>query len=124
MKSKRQATVNVPKWPIGSAGQEPALVNSVWKSRVPKVLQQKHPQHESEVADAVDDEGFFARVRGRLFQEPKTNEQITGKADTLPADEQQNVVRRQHQNQHEEHEQIQIREKAGVASLMRHGADR
>ena len=42
MKSKRQATVNVPKWPIGSAGQEPALVNSVWKSRVPKVLNSKN----------------------------------------------------------------------------------
>src|SRR5437867_3473562 len=36
--------------------------------------EQEHSEHEAEIADAIDDEGFFARVRGRLFQEPKTNE--------------------------------------------------
>src|SRR5689334_1882091 len=90
--------------------------------RLEGLEEQEHAQHEAEVADAVDDESFFARVRGGLFQKVKADEQVAGQADAFPSDKQQNVIGGKHQNQHEEHEQIQVAEEAVVAAFVRHVA--
>src|SRR2546429_975983 len=82
--------------------------------------QKKHAQHESKVADAVDDERFLPRVRSRFFQEVKSDEQITREPHAFPTDEEQHVIRGQHQDQHEKHEQVEIRKKTAVSNLMRH----
>src|SRR5215831_12182019 len=79
--------------------------------------EQEHSQHEPEVAYAVDDEGFLARVRSGLFKKIETDEQVAGEADPLPSDKKQHVVGGQHQNEHEEHEQVQVAEEAVVAAL-------
>ncbi len=55
--------------------------------------QQKHAKHEAEIADAVDDKGFFARVGGGFSEEVKADEQVTRKADAFPADEEKNIIR-------------------------------
>ena len=56
--------------------------------------------------------------------EVEADQQIAAQPDAFPADEQQQVVRRQHQHQHEEHEQVQVGEEPVVAALVRHVADR
>src|SRR5882757_360805 len=84
--------------------------------------EQKHAEHEAEVADTVDDEGFFAGVGGRFFQEIKSDEQIAGESDAFPSDEEENVVGGENENEHEEHEEVEVGEEAVVAAFMRHVA--
>ena len=90
--------------------------------RTERAEKQKHSQHEAEVADAVDDECFLACVGRRFFHEIEADEEIAREADTFPANKQQHIIRCQHQNQHEEHEQIEVGEKAVIAAFMRHVA--
>ncbi len=86
--------------------------------------QQKHPQHESKIADAIDDERFFPRVRSRFLQEIKSDEQIARKPHALPANEQQHVICGQYQDKHEEHEQVEVGKEAVVTAFMRHVSGR
>src|SRR6266849_5792473 len=74
--------------------------------------QQKHTQHESKIADTIDDERFLPRIRSRFFQEVETDEQIAREAHALPADEEQHVIRSQHQDQHEKHEKVEVRKES------------
>jgi cobalamin biosynthesis protein CobT len=83
---------------------------------------QKHAEHEAEVANAIDDEGFFAGVGGGLFEELETDEQIAGEPDAFPPDEEENVVCGEDQDEHEEHEEVEVGEEAVVAAFMRHVA--
>ena len=106
--------------PVDSTGDacETWLKTSV-KSSEPKCGdQQEHAEQESEVANAVDDEGFLAGVGGGVLLEVEADEQVGGEADALPADEHQQVVVGQHQHQHEEHEQVQVGEEAPVAVVV------
>src|SRR6266403_1575086 len=84
--------------------------------------EQKHAEHESEVGDAIDDEGFFTGVGGGFAEEIKTDQQVTAKSHTLPADEEENVIGGEDQDEHEEHEQIEVGEKAVVAAFVGHVA--
>src|SRR4029434_5717080 len=84
--------------------------------------QQKHAQHEAEVANAVDDESLFAGVGSGFLEEIKADQEIAGEAHAFPSDKEQNVIGSEDQNQHEEHEEIQVAEKAVVAALVGHVA--
>src|SRR5260370_1151617 len=86
--------------------------------------QQKHPQHESKVPDAIDDERLLPRIRSRLLEKIETDQQVTRKPHALPAHKQQHIVRRQHQDQHEKHEQVEVRKESVVPALMRHVSGR
>ena len=86
--------------------------------------QQEHCQQETEVADAVDDEGLFAGVGGGGLLEVKADQQVRAEAHALPADEQQQEVCGQHQHRHEEHEEVEVGEEAPVALFVAHVADR
>ena len=68
--------------------------------------QQEQGNEETEIADAVGDERFFPGVRRRIAQKEEANQQIGSEAHALPADEHEQVVVRQHQREHEEHEQV------------------
>src|SRR5207249_5040761 len=89
-----------------------------------RLEQQEHTQHESEVADAIDDERFLPRIRSRFPQEIKSDEQVTGEPHAFPPNEQQHVIRRQHQDEHEKHEQVEVGKEAVVAAFMRHVSGR
>ena len=77
----------------------------------------------SEIADAVDDESFFAGRRRRVFGEPEANQQIRRQAHALPPDEHHQIVVGQHQRQHEKHEQVEVGEEAIVAGIVPHVPD-
>src|SRR3989442_1141746 len=78
----------------------------------------------NKVADAVHDECLVA-CRGRvLFQKVEADQQVTAESHAFPAHEQQQEILREHQNQHEKHEQVEVCEKAIVSVFVRHVADR
>src|SRR5882762_7526911 len=84
--------------------------------------EQEHAEHESEVADAIDNEGFLAGVGGGFAEEIKTDQQVTAKSHAFPADEEENVIGGQDENEHEEHEEVEVGEKAVVAAFVGHVA--
>ncbi len=84
---------------------------------------QEHREQEAEVADAVDDEGFFAGVGGGVLLEVEADEQVGGETDALPADEEKQEALGEDQDEHEEHEEVEIGEEAPVALFVRHVAD-
>src|SRR5450755_2523459 len=81
---------------------------------------QKNSQQKSEVTNAVDPKRFVAGVGCGLLQEIKSNQQITAQSDAFPSAKQHDVVRAEHQREHEKHEQIQIREKSRVTLFVGH----
>ncbi len=106
-------------WPVSS------LVKERNEIQRPKgAEEQEHPQHETEVTNAIDDESLLASVGGGFFQEIESDEEVAREADALPADEEKHVVRGQDQDEHEKHEQIEVGEEAVIAPLMGHVADR
>ena len=84
---------------------------------------QEHRDEKAKIADAVKDERLLAGIRSRFTQEVKADQQVGGEAYALPADEHEQEVLRQHQRQHEKHEQIEVGEEAPVSLFVRHVAD-
>ncbi len=84
----------------------------------------EHPENESRVANAVDDECLVRRVACRLALEIETNQQIRAQPHALPPNKHQHVVIGEDQGEHREHEEIQVPEKAVVPALMRHVSGR
>ena len=85
--------------------------------------EQKQSQQETEIADAVYPKRLIARIRSGFPQEPESNQQIAAQAHAFPSHEEHQVVRRQHQHQHEKHEQVEIGEKSAIAGVVLHVAD-
>ncbi len=56
--------------------------------RAESLESQHNSDHEAKVADAIDDECFFACVRSRLLQEIEADQQVTAEAHAFPSDEQ------------------------------------
>ena len=83
---------------------------------------QKHRQRKSEIADAVDDEGFDSGVGGALLEEVEADQKIAAQTHAFPSHKEHQVVRGQNQNQHEKHEQVEVGEEPVVAAFMRHVA--
>ena len=95
------------------------------KLSVPEVDPEHHdPEAEAEVADAVDDEGLLGGARGRGLLVPEADERVAAQADRLPADVEHHEVVAQDQQQHAEHEQVQVGEEAPEAAVAVHVADR
>ena len=81
---------------------------------------QEHRDEETEVPDPVHDERFLACVGVDLLVEPEPDEQIRTESHAFPADKHHREARAQHEGQHEEHEQVQIREIAIEARVLAH----
>ena len=84
---------------------------------------QEHGEQKAEIPDAVEDECLLACVHGRFAQVVKADQQVGGESNALPADEHEQKVLRQHQGQHEKHEQVEVGEVAPVSLFVRHVAD-
>ena len=74
-------------------------------------------EQETEVADAVDDEGLAAGGRTPLLFVVVADQEIGTQPDALPADKKHRQVGAEHQQQHGEHEEVEVGEVAGVAGL-------
>ncbi len=84
---------------------------------------QKDGERKSEVANAIDDKCLVASGSSELLGEVEPDQQIAAQPHAFPADEQQQVILRQDQHQHEKHEEVQVGEEAVVAAFMLHVAD-
>ena len=73
-------------------------------------------EHQADVADDVDDERLDARLRRGRAPVPEADQQVGRRADERPADDQEEEVAGQDQQQHAEHEEVQVREEARVAA--------
>src|SRR4029077_17300966 len=90
--------------------------------RLERSEEQKHAEHEAEIADAVNDEGFLAGVRRGFAEEIKTDEQVAREAHAFPADEEEDVIAGKDENKHEEHEEIEVGKETVVAAFVGHVA--
>ena len=88
--------------------------------RVKSAEEQEHAEHETKVTDAIDDKGFLAGIRRGFSEKVKADEQVAREADAFPADKEKHIVRGQHQDQHEKHEQVQIGKEAVVTAFVGH----
>ena len=100
-----------------------ALIRSM--SSVPSAcIEHEHAEQEAGIADAVGDEGLLAGAGLVRILEPEADQQVGGEPHAFPADEQDEQRPAEHEQQHEEQEQVQIGEVAGVARVVLHVADR
>ena len=81
---------------------------------------QEHSQQKSKVPNAIHDERFLPRIRRRILAKVEADQQVRSQPDAFPANKQHQEVIRQHQDRHEEHEQIEVSEKPPIPVLMRH----
>jgi hypothetical protein len=88
------------------------------------VEDQERRDHEPDVADHVDDERLDASLDRRAAPVPVGDQEVGGRADERPPDDQDHEVRRQNQQQHREDEVVQVGEIARVAAVARHVGDR
>src|ERR1700678_3721196 len=84
---------------------------------------EENSDEKTEIADAVDDEGFFASGGRGAALEIKPDEQIRCETDTLPADKHEKEVAGEDQDDHEKEEQIEEAEVARVTWLAAHVAE-
>ena len=84
----------------------------------------QNAEHESEIADACGNERFLRCIRGRVAFEPVANQNIRGKANQLPKNEQHHEIVRENYAEHREHKERQRREIAGFAFIVPHVAQR
>ena len=108
---------------VGSTS--PIRSSTAWMSSVPRRGEDEHdPEREPDVADAVDDERLLGGQRRGPLAVPEPDEQVARQAHQLPGDEDDQEVAREDQQQHREHEQVQVGEEAPVARVVAHVADR
>ena len=78
---------------------------------------------EALVGDAVDEEGLLRCQRRSAPLVPEADEQVRGQAHQLPGREDDQVAVRQDEQQHAEHEEVEVGEEAPLARVVRHVAD-
>ena len=81
-------------------------------------------QRETEIADAVDDEGLDGGSRSRRLLVPEADQQIGRETDAFPAEEHLHEVVGGHQHQHGEGEEAEVGEEARPVGVVGHVADR
>ena len=91
-------------------------LEEVHRARVAQ--QEERAEDEADVADDVDDEGLDARGGRRLAAVPERDQQVGGRADEGPPDDEDEEVRRQDEQEHREDEEVQVREEARVAAVL------
>ena len=85
---------------------------------------QEHGKQETDVAYPVVDERLLARARSSVALEPERDEPVRARPDAFPADEGEQEVAAEDEQQHREHEQVQVQEELGVVDVALHVPDR
>ena len=99
-----------------------AIATVVKRQRAGRLECQQDADEKTHVADARDDERFFAGGGGLRLVEPETDKQIRRDADNFPAHEQQQQAVGQHEAKHPGGEQRQVTEKPRHAFVVFHVA--
>ena len=110
--------------PRGPAVVDLALRHPLEVEGAEHLPEAEDPEQEAEVADAVGDEGLLACVRVLQLLVPEPDQQVGAEPDALPPHEHQQDGIPEDQDQHREHEEVQVREEAREALVLVHVADR
>src|SRR5262245_21159447 len=78
----------------------------------------------ADIADAIDDERYFAGIGGQVFFKPMANQKVGTDADELPKNVNAEKAINQHQTEHGKREQREIGKIAAVAHVVMKVADR
>ncbi len=81
---------------------------------------EKHPENEPGIANAINDERLIRRVARRLPMKVKPNQQIRAQSHAFPPDKHEHIIICQDQREHREHEEIEVPKKSVVPPFMRH----
>ena len=81
------------------------------------------PEGEADIANAIGDERLLACEAGFALGVPEADEQVRREADELPRREDDEQVVRENQQEHREHEEVEIGEEAPIAGVVTHVAN-
>ena len=70
----------------------------------------KNGDQKTKIADAIHDKSFFCCIIVIEIFKPVTDQQIRTESNTFPSNKHNHIIRAQHQQQHGEHKEIQVRE--------------
>jgi hypothetical protein len=84
---------------------------------------EEHGDQEADVADAVRHERLLGRHRRDVPLEPEAHQPVGAKTDSLPPEEVEQEIVRQHEHEHREEEQVEVDEKPVEAGVPVHVAD-
>ena len=119
------AIVTGPNTPRASGARPPALSAMSTRSRLPKAWKMRIiPRIRPTSPMRLTMNALLPGGRGAVLLEPEPDQQVGAEPDALPAHEHQRQVAAQHEQQHEEREQVQVREVAHALLVVRHVADR
>jgi hypothetical protein len=92
----------------------------------PGVHPDRHdPEGEPDVAHPVHEERLLARQGRRVLAEPEADQEVAAEAHQLPGDEDRQPAVAEDEQQHREHEQVEVGEESPVARrIVGHVADR
>jgi hypothetical protein len=87
------------------------------------IEEQKHRHQEGEVPNPIDDERLVRRCAVAKVGVPEADEQVRAEADALPAQKEHRQVVRQHEVEHGEDEEVQVRKEAPKPLIAVHVPD-
>ncbi len=85
---------------------------------------EERAEHEADIAEHVDQERLEPGARRRCAPVPERDQQVRGGADERPADDQQHEVPGEHEQEHREHEVVEVREVPADPDVALHVRDR
>ena len=95
------------------------------KSSVPELLKMKYvPSTRPTSPTTLITNALMPAAVAVVAPVPERDQEVRGGADERPADDQHHEVRRHDQQQHAEHEEVQVGEEARVAAVAAHVGDR
>ena len=105
----------------GAGGKRADVSEDFREAEAAEVLdEQEHREKEAKVTDTVDDESLLAGVGGGVFAEVKADEEVGREADAFPADKEQEEAFGKDEDEHEEHEEVEVGEEAPVTFVLGH----
>ena len=114
--------------PIGIGSWTPGAVElgqRVLDVERARAVEDRHdPEREPDVADAVDDERLLGGEGRRALRVPEADQRVARQPDQLPAGEHEQPRVREHQQEHREHEQVEVGEEPPRAVVVGHVPDR
>ena len=107
-----------------SGSASPKGPKDAWMFSVPVMRKTPMmPIEEALVGDAVDEERLLRRERRRAARVPEADQQVAREADQLPRAEEDEVPVREHEEEHREHEEVEVGEEAPATRVVGHVPD-
>src|SRR6187402_2197565 len=85
---------------------------------------QDHTDQETKISNTVHDKCLIRGIVILCILKPESDQQVRAKSNPLPSYKHHNIIGAHHEQQHEEYEEIQIREEFVKACIIMHVTNR